>query len=171
MKSNYVVRAMKFLNEFLPYMEKCDTNYQLMVNMFCDDHKGRKVLCCSGIARVAIITSDYVIKFDYDKDACNYYGGCEDEVKFYDFAVREGFAHMFAEITHVSVGGRDFYIMPRINGIMKYAGHYAEEFFIDEELDFINEYLSDLHDENYGWVNNRPVIFDYAFNCFTEERH
>lgn len=172
MKSNYIVRAMKFLNEFLPYMDGCSSpsDYQMMTDMFCDDHKGRKVLCCYGIARVAIITSDYVVKFDYSKKACDFYGGCEDEVKFYDFAVREGFAHLFAEITHVSVGGRDFYIMPRVKGVMRRAGHYAEEFFFGEERAFIDENLNDLHDENYGWVNNRPVIFDYAMNRFTEER-
>ena len=31
-----------------------------------------------------------------------------------------------------------------------------------ELLDFINENLSDLHSSNYGWIDDKPVIFDYA---------
>jgi len=173
MKSNYLDRAMKFLKQFYPYIEHCSgvEGYEEMTDLFNQEYKNRKVICCHGISRIAFITSDYVIKFDYDREACDFYGGCEDEVEFYEFACQEGFEYMFAAITHVSYGGRDFYIMPRVKNVGKCPMCWANEFFTGEESDFIEAYLCDLHDENYGWHNRRPVIFDYAFNQYAVERH
>ena len=167
MKSDYTIRAYKFIEQFFPYIEECDSvsDYEIAADTFSHDHH-RKVFCAYGMVRVAFVTADYVVKFDYSPNRSNVYGGCADEEKFYKFAQEQGFESLLAEITHVRYNGRDFYIMPRIGGIGKCSGCYAEEFLQGEELDFVNDYLEDLHDENYGWKNHRPVIIDYAMNRF-----
>ena len=167
MKSDYTIRAYKFIEKLYPYIKDCHDvlEYLNAADLFSADYH-RKVECASGMVRVAFITSDYVVKFDYNTDRSAIYGGCADEEKFYHFAQEKGFASLLAEITHIRYCGRDFYIMPRIGGIGKCCECYAEEFLHGDELDFVNEYLEDLHDENYGWKNRHPVIIDYAMNRF-----
>lgn len=165
MKSNYKMRAERFLKMIFPYIEACEYPYQYKraMNHFNEEHS-RKVIVRSGVSRVAIITSDYVIKFDYDMHEVKRVGGCQSEVDFYDFAKSEGFEYLFAEITPLEYCGRTFYIMPRIHGIGRKEYCYAEEFLHGEDEDFVRTYLYDLHDENYGWYHNRPIIVDYACN-------
>ena len=74
-----------------------------------------------------------------------------------------GFQHLFAEVTPFVYKGHMFCIMPRINGIERYEGRYAEEFMDCEDAAFIREYMNDTHSGNYGWKNKYPIIIDYAF--------
>lgn len=173
MKSDYRVRARRFLETIYPLIANhLDSPYECkrIMSLYSYEHS-RKVFVGSGVARIAIVTSDYVIKFDYDEREVARVGGCESEVQFYQFAKSEGFEYMFAEITPFEYMGRTFYIMPRINGIMRKEYCYAEEFFEGEERDFLDRYLHDLHDENYGWYRGVPVIFDYACNDLWEAQH
>lgn len=173
MKSDYRVRARRFLETIYPLLDGCwgSPNECRRIMYQYNRQKSRKVIVCNGISRIAIITSDYVIKFDYNEYEVIRVGGCESEVKFYQFAKKEGFGYMFAEITPFEYMGRTFYIMPRINGIGRKEYCYAEEFFEGEERDFLDRYLHDLHDENYGWFNHTPVIFDYACNKLWCDSH
>ena len=173
MKSDYRVRARHFLETIYPLLDgywHSPNMCRHILNAYNIRHS-RNILVGAGVARIAIVTSDYVIKFDYDKSEVERVGGCESEVKFYQFAKQEGFEYMFAEITPFEYMGRTFYIMPRINGIMRKEYCYAEEFFDGVERDFLDYYLNDLHDENYGWFNGSPVIFDYACNRLWIENH
>ena len=64
---------------------------------------------------MALVTSDYVVKIDYNFNSD--FGTSADEVDAYDFVCREGYDKYFAEISCYTYGGLDFYIMPRVGGI------------------------------------------------------
>jgi hypothetical protein len=173
MKSNYIVRATHFLHVIYPYLEgNCESPWgcRQAVREYCVK-KTRKVFVYSGVSRIAIVTSDYAIKFDYDEHEVRRVGGCESEVNFYQFAKKAGYAHLFAEITPIEYMGRKFYIMPRIENIRRVEDSYADEFFDGAEKAFLESYVDDLHDGNYGWFNRTPVIFDYACNKLWCDSH
>ena len=171
MKSDYITRAKKFLQQIAPLFDDCfyTDDYVRVINWFNHEHN-RKVICSYGLTRIALITSDYVIKFDYDQYEVKHFGGCKSEVDFYNFAKRKGYAHLFAKITPVIVNGCTYYIMPRINGIGRHENHYVQEYLDCDDADFVDEYLNDMHDQNYGWKNGYPVIIDYACNMLTFPR-
>lgn len=168
MKSDYRSRAAKFLRMIYPYIANCREleDYQDAVERF-NEEKSRHVFVEHGISRIVLITSDYVIKMDYGDYFS--YGTCEDEYRFYNFAVKNNKGYLFAEITRKEINGHMFYIMPRVKGIGK-TEEYVQEYLDEDDIDFVNEYLEDLHNENYGWKNNYPIIIDYACNVFISKR-
>ena len=63
---SYIERAKDFIKEIYPYLARADFecwNTMNIVEQYNHDYS-RKVLFRHGIARVALITSDYVVKFD-----------------------------------------------------------------------------------------------------------
>lgn len=166
MKSDYRSRAAKFLRMIYPYIANCKEpeDYEYAVERF-NGEKSRHVSMAHGISRIVLITSDYVIKIDYGTTRC--YGICEDEYNFYNFAVKHDKGYLFAEITRKEINGRMFYIMPRVKGIGK-KEEYVQEYLNEEDTDFVETYLYDLHNENYGWKNNYPIIIDYACHVSLE---
>ena len=172
MKSDYRERASHFLQEVYPYIDgfMCEPYLVIRRIRIFNHAKSRNVQVCNGCARIALITSDYVIKFDYDEDEVQRVGGCEDEVGFYGFIKKSHMEHLFAEITPVSYMNHKFYIMPRISGIGRYEDTHVEDFLNDKDLDFVHSYLYDMHSGNYGWKNGYPVIVDYALNVFFDKR-
>lgn len=167
---DYKERAKDFITQIFPYIEEAQYDVFLMrdmVKQFNRDHK-RKVLCKNGLSRIALITSDYVVKYDYDAEEVDCIGGCEQEINLYTTALRDGFAYLFAEITRYEYEGKYFYIMPRIRGINGDRWDYADEFMTDEEQKWCDEHhLSDLHSNNYGFRKGKLCIVDYA--CSLEE--
>lgn len=166
MKSDYRIRAERFIAEIYPYICEFPTNrmyYRKAIARFNHEHHNRRVECSNGAVRIALITSDYVVKFDYEPEEAQECGGCKDEVNFYQFATEMGFQHLFAEVTPFIYKGHMFCIMPRVNGIERYEGRYAKEFMNHEDAAFIREYMNDTHSGNYGWKNRYPIIIDYAF--------
>lgn len=173
MKRDYRIRAQKFFRDFYPYLLAQDSFYctdcvERAIERYIADHPSRKVDFACGSARFAIITSDYVIKWDYDNDNVFEIGGCEDEVKFYRFARENGFAHLFAEITPSEYHGFDFYIMPRAYriGYRCHRGMDISYYISWDEARWLVEHVRDLHSFNWGFVHNAPVVIDYAM---TEE--
>lgn len=165
MKSNYELRARKFIAELFPYLDGCyrARDYQRAASRYMIDHPHRKVNFCYGIARVVFVTSDYVIKIDYDDYGVSAFGGCENELRFYSIAERDGMAYLFAKISYYSYMNRDFYIMPRVYGIGRYEDSDAHEYMIEAESDWCEEHgVGDLHEYNYGWYKDRPIIIDYG---------
>ena len=160
MKTDYISRACKFINQIFPYISS-DLNNVLKVSagvkMFNKVYH-RKVIFNSGIVRCALITSDYAIKWDYSAFYRERFGGCEDEVKRYKQAVKDGYDYLFAEITPVMVCGKKWYIMPRINNI----GTSNLKLTFDERdyIDYLG--VTDLHEDNYGSYKGKPIIIDYA---------
>ena len=164
MKSNYVIRAMRFAEMLYPFITNCYTvdHYIEAVENFNAVYH-RKVLLCHGMTRVVFITSDYVVKMDYGNKAKRW-GGCADEVRGYTIAHNAGYAHLFARPTPYMVNERVFYIMPRINDVDGERSNDEDVYYhLDyEERDFICDHFADLHSANYGWKDDHPVIFDYA---------
>jgi len=166
MKSDYRVRAFNFLKSIFPYI--CDTmesaweteqavwRYNVI--------KSRNVQCMSGSARIALITSDYVIKWDYDEENVQEIGGCDVEYENYREAVAAGYGHLFAETTQVEYNGITFNIMPRVKNIgRKHHAYDIDHYMTREEYNWVSHFISDLHSYNWGIMNNRAVIIDYAY--------
>jgi len=169
--NNYVVRAMKTLNMLEEYIADADTLRKVWngVSLFNHRHH-RAVEVQNGATRVALITSDYVIKFDREDldardDALDTFGGCEQELDFYKYANKKGFGYLFAPITRVSMKSRDYYIMPRIRYIGTGDGDVTW-WLHGKEREFVEEHLFDLHEKNYGFVKGEPCIIDYATGSF-----
>lgn len=172
MKSDYRERAFQFLTEIYPYIKNCMNEVytvKRMIHVYNRKHF-RNVKVSNGSARIALITSDYVIKFEYDYEEVIRIGGCEDEVDFYEFVKQNHMEHLFAEVTPISYMGHKFYIMPRISGVGRYDDDYVQNFLDGKDLQFVEKYLYDMHSGNYGWKNGYPVIIDYALNVFFEQR-
>ena len=166
MKSNYVLRATKFMEAFYPYMRKY-RNLTEAVEVF-NEEKHRAVEWRSGAVRRVLVTSDYVIKWDYNKGNSRTFGGCREEYKKYLEVKDSDFSYLFAEITPIRVHNRTFYVMPRV----RMLGYDCEEYFYDtinkDEYDFLNDVacVGDIHDENWGYYHGQPTIIDYACCSF-----
>lgn len=160
MKSNYIVRAQKFMETFYPYMRK----YRIgdAVNHFNED-KHRAVQCRQGAVRRVLITSDYVIKWDYDKRNSKTFGGCREEYKKYQKVKDDYYGYLFAEITPIKVRNRTFYVMPRVKSLGVDHDEWIDNVLNESEWDYIESVgVGDIHDENWGYLHGRPVIIDYA---------
>ena len=165
--SSYEVRAIRFIHQIFPYFKdcKCCEDYQWAVMKFNRDCS-RSVKFDHGQTRVAFMTSDYVVKLDYNPIGVQRWGGCEEEHKFYEYAFREGYAYLFAKIKPYYYRGIVFYIMPRVKGIGKYL-YDADEYMADHEVSWCwNSGLRDLHNFNYGWKNGNIIIIDYGANQY-----
>lgn len=168
MKNSYEVRAKKFVESFDAYLtdRKNICRVREAVSHFNEDFY-RKVKICYGAVRIALLTSDYVIKWDYDSVNASFVGGCRAESSFYNKKIKKsGYEYLFAKITRYRYNGKTFYIMPRIDKLAKEKeADYIEDFLNQEEIDFIDEIgLGDLHNENWGFIKGQPIIIDYA--CF-----
>ena len=164
MRNNYEVRAKKFLEQIAPFLDGCKTvwDYIDAVTAYNQVYK-RHVLVRSGATRVALITSDYVIKINCgDSYKCKLFGNCASERRIYKEAEKDGFAYLFAKTTPVICNHKRYYIMPRVRNIGRCDGD-VNEYLTDEENDWLDEHgIFDLHFQNYGWNNGYPIIIDYA---------
>jgi hypothetical protein len=158
-KNSYEERAKRFIAQIFPYLDECydHEEREYAVAQFNEDYH-RKVFYTHGMSRYALVTSDYVVKVDYQATR---WGNCEDEMELYEEAERDGFAYLFAKISRYDYEGVSFYIMPRIYGIGRFF-YDADEYLTAEESDWCWDHVRDLHNENYGWKNGHVIIFDYA---------
>ena len=167
MKSDYRVRAYKFIKTILPYIENCLYNYMEVEDKIWQFNASynRKVKFMMGSARIVLITSDYVIKWDYDLENVKSIGGCDEENRAYEKAVKAGFGYLCAECTQVVVNNIHFNIMPRIDNIGRKAHHGKEiyEFLTSEEYKWIREFNKDIHSYNWGIKNKKAIMIDYGF--------
>ncbi len=162
---DYEERAKDFLKRVYPAISNCLTNpYEVedCMDTFCEKNH-RNITVCWGSARVAIITSDYVIKWEYDSDMAKLVGGFKDELSLYEKAQKDGFAYLFAEITPFTYQDFPFYIMPRIESWDSIDSVDGWECMTKEEANWCAEQrLSDLHDGNFGIRDGHICIFDYG---------
>jgi len=165
MKSSYMVRARQFAQEIYPYISDCKSveDFEWAVEVF-NRFNHRAVKVANGLTRVALITSDYVLKIDYgtrQKD----FGGCADEYRAYQRVFKDGYADLFARISAVMVNEKVYYIMPKIDRIgEEYNGDIEALDVVDADAnDYLWEHFRDLHCNNFGWKNGNPVIVDYAY--------
>lgn len=176
MKSDYRTRAFHFLKSIFPYIQNnlfSDWDISRAVKLYVSDHPSRRVSFEEGSARFALITSDYVIKWDYDAECVAEIGGCEREAEVYKMACDAGYEYLFAETTLITYCGYTFSIMPRIKAIGPKCHKYTlKEMLSYDELNWIKSIgLIDFHDWNWGIRHNQPVIVDYAYieDCEDEE--
>lgn len=169
MKSDYRIRAQKFLDNILPYISDVLTDTRA-VGKIVEEYNiahSRKIEVHEGSARCALVTSDYVVKWDYDAENVEEIGGCEKEWKVYQQAKCAGMAYLLAECTLVERAGVVFEIMPRIPAIGREYHKHTDiaEMLTDEEFRWLSDtgLLRDMHSWNWGIKYNKPVIIDYAF--------
>ena len=171
-KSDYISRAQRFIHQISQYID-ADSLYVDDFNYAVAKYNRtyhRHVIFAHGATRFALITSDYVVKVDYDEWQISRFGGCENELSIYTQACNDGMEYLFAEITPYSYHGITYYIMPRIGGIGRYEED-AWEYMTEEESDWCYSHgLFDLHNENYGWKNGEIILIDYgAFSQYEGE--
>lgn len=160
MKSNYIVRAQKFMETFYPYMRKYRIG-EAVIRFNADKH--RAVQCRQGAVRRVLITSDYVIKWDYDKRNSKTFGGCREEYKKYQKVKDDYYGYLFAEITPIKVRNRTFYVMPRVKSLGVDHDEWIDDVLNKNERDYVESVgVGDVHDENWGYLHGRPVLIDYA---------
>lgn len=168
MKTSWEVRAERFARSIYPYIARyvsqgrslMDAVYTAVLNYNADKH--RNVRVSSGACRVCLITSDYVIKMDYNRRNCSDFGGCYDEYNTYLEVTSDGYGHLLAECSWIHIDGAhiDFLAMERVRGV----GKTRVTNWTEEEERYIRRHIGDLHRYNYGRKNGRGVIIDYACN-------
>lgn len=169
MKSDYRVRASRFIKSILPYIENAMfdvSEIEERVAEYNRDHS-RKVEVALGSARIALITSDYVVKWDYDMDCVKDIGGCEDEYCAFIKAKAEGYSHLLAEITPIVIDDVMFSIMPRIRNIgPDHHGGEIQDYLTALEWEWLRHFDKDIHHYNWGIRHGKACVIDYAM---TEE--
>ena len=167
--SSYEIRAIKFIHQVYSYINNCSTvgEYEASIRVYNAQHH-RHVHCDAGSARIALITSDYVIKLNYNPYKVKEWGGCEQELKLYNQAFKDGFDYLLAKIKPYYYKGQVFYIMPRIHNIAK-TFYDADYYMTAQEYNWCKSVeLHDLHRYNYGWKNRHIVIIDYGANKYKQ---
>lgn len=162
MKTSYIVRAIRFLDEIFPYIEgslEDLASIWRIVSHYNMAHR-RNILVKNGATRIALVTSDYVIKWDYNQRNVGLYGGCIEEAKKYLFAKSEGYEYLLAETTSIKRNNITFNIMPRIK--IHENKPYWDELLTKDEYNWITANIGDLHRENYDVVEGRFIAIDYA---------
>lgn len=173
MKTPYTYRAEKFIKILFPYIQKelekevrSKDDIRACVEVF-NNEKKRKAIFDSGVSRMVFISSDYVVKVDFKEKS--WAGTSEDEYKMYLFARQKGFDHLFAPSTRIEYYGYFFYIMPRVHDIDKWRNE--DDFYRElneEECDFISDFINDIHGGNFGYLHQKLVLIDYAWNDLSD---
>lgn len=162
----YVERAEDFVKELFECKGentfKKSYGVRRIVAEYLSLHPRRRIKVEEGAARTAIITSDYVIKID--TGYTDRYGGCEQEMEFYDYACDSGMEYLLAKPTRFKYKRMNFYIYPRAKvyvDMMRPKRWYDELTY--NEQSFVDE-ICDLHAGNIGFIHGRLCIIDYAMN-------
>lgn len=154
-KNSYKIRAQKFIRDIYPYLtEQNFHNLKEAINKF-NSVKHRKVKYDCGSSRKCLISSDYVVKIDYDP--YSYFGNCESELEKWEYISKTPFAKNFAPISKYIYNGHDFYIMPFIPNVGKYEDEIDEDF-----LAFFGGLVEDIHERQFGKKNGTYIFIDYA---------
>ena len=170
-KNDYEVRAKEFIKEFAPYLKGIrvtkSNSYKICdaVRRFNVDKK-RHVKVASGASRIALITSDYVVKLDF---GTTWAGNSKTEMLGYQQAQKDGYEYLLAKISLYKCRNRSFFIMPRarVAGTLTWQGQKRLWHKLTEnERKYIRDNFEDLHDNNWGSLNGRPILIDYAWNDF-----
>lgn len=171
MKSTYEARALKFARILCALFADCVTlgDFVNAIEGYNYTHT-RELKYAHGVSRMAIIRADYVIKFDMAPVGCfkdGRAGNIESELAVYERAVLDGYAYLLAKTTVGEYDGIRFAIMPRVDHVHDEDRWYGD-YLTEDEMDWLEENVKDLHDGNLGYRRNKPVIIDYAWDA--EER-
>jgi hypothetical protein len=174
MKNDYETRALKFARVLASLFFDCYTleDFKGAIEWYNMTHS-RKLNYAYGVSRIAVMRADYVIKFNYAPTERwdNGEGRClagdnSTEEKMYQRAVRDGYEYLLAKTTTTVINNRVISIMPRIDHVHDEKRDYS--FYLSsDELEWLWENITDLHDGNIGYKNGKPVVIDYGWT--TEE--
>jgi hypothetical protein len=163
MKTDYKVRAEKFAHVLVKLFEDCEdvNDFYQAVSEYKRSHRCAMKID-NGVSRVAIMRSDYVIKFHRRQDFRDFAGDSYSERKVYEKAVADGYEYLLAETTLMNVDGVEVAIMPRIRhvGNTNFWGCTTPK-----ERAWIRENIDDLHSGNFGRRGKKICIIDYAWAC------
>lgn len=164
-KTNYEERAYKFAVRTLSKLfENCLFEHEFMnaIGQYNDTHI-RKLQFASGISRIVIIRSDYVVKVDYNPDPDSW-GGCRSEENLYKRACGEGMDYLLAKTTVFELRGHTFAIMPKINDTHNKKKDWYD-YCNEKECMWILENIEDRHCGNYGFRNGKVCFIDYGWDA------
>lgn len=125
----------------------------------------------SGQTRVVLVGDDFVIKIN--KPTCDrwrMFGNSRDEVRMYRKACEDGYAWLFCPIRAMIIEHHTYYVMQKVDSVADDEGYedsIDQEFYEvlgEEAVDYLNEHVFDVHSGNFGFINDEPIIFDYAAN-------
>ena len=167
MKKSYIERAQNFMIRYIKWCEKNGYPYNekgaIMHYCYLRSNSRTSVKYAAGCCRASLITSDYCIKIEFNGTQANDYGGNDNEIWAWEKYINgSGFEYLFAKATEFSYNGCYCEIMPRIKGVGT-GGDYVCRYLNEEECEFVDNYFGDMHMNNYGFKNKRPVIIDYAY--------
>ena len=167
MKKSYEERAIKFANYLAKLFQDCvyRKDFEWVIQHYNDTHS-RKLHWAYGVSRIAIIRSDYVIKFNFQPEGeweDGTAGDCYSEEKVYQMAVKDGMEYLLAKTTIHKKYGHTFSIMPRINGVEDYNRCWYKTCTEEEKL-WIATHIYDLHPGNVGYYKRKVCIIDYAWS-------
>lgn len=165
-RTSYEIRAEKFARQLSKMFYGCED----LLDFIKEIHKynrthSRKLRYNYGVSRIAIIRSDYVIKFDYQpvgRWADGRAGNCMVEEEVYKKAVRDGMEYLLAKTTVLHLNGLTCAIMPRINHVDDDRRNWRNYCTCDE-FRWLMSNLCDLHSGNVGYRNRKVCVIDYAF--------
>lgn len=170
-KTDYEVRAKAFIKEFAPYLKGIrvtrSNSYRIYdaVRRFNVDKK-RNVKVASGASRIALITSDYVVKLDF---GTTWAGNSKTEMLGYQQAQKDGYEYLLAKISLYKYCNRSFFIMPRARVAETLTWRGQKRLWnklTEDERSYIHENFEDLHENNWGSLNGKLILIDYAWNNF-----
>ena len=161
MKNDYKVRAEKFAHVLVKLFASCRflEDFEYAVHQYNNTHR-YPLRIAHGISRIAIIHSDYVIKFHRREDFQGWAGDNISERRMYEKAVDDGYDYLLAEINLVNVDGVQVAIMPRIYGIDSTDDY--EDYLTWDEQEWVENNIGDIHSKNFGIRNNNICFVDYA---------
>ena len=167
-KIAWVEHARTFLNDFLPYIDASISNWTVnyAVRLYNNTHN-TDYYCNNGMSRICIIGEDFVVKLQFDGKT-PWCGGNYAEYRFYREIMKSEYAYLFAEMHKIKVHNHYYYVMEKIDDVGR-ANDDEDiyDYINDKESDFLQEIgLSDLHNENFGFIDDSPVIIDYAYNNY-----
>lgn len=170
--SSYETRALKFAKFITGLFEGCDTVDEFIsaVEWYNETHT-RQLVYSHGVSRFAIIRADYVIKFNMIPERCfrdGRAGNNSTEEEVYAMAVADGMEYLLAKTTVVNIEGRDIAIMPKINRVND-ESRYWQDFCTEEECEWLENHINDLHDGNVGYKNRKVCVIDYAWDATKPE--
>ena len=165
-RTNYEIRAEKFARQLSKMFEGCVYRIDFLrkISEYNRTHV-RKLRYDYGVSRIAIIRSDYVIKFDYqavDRWADGRAGNCMKEEEVYKKAVRDGMEYLLAKTKVLHLNGLTCSIMPKINHVNDDRRNWRDYCTCDEFRWLVSN-LCDLHWGNVGYRNRKVCVIDYAF--------
>ena len=170
---SYEERAIDFLKRIYPVIhDTMDRPWRLerIIEEYNEQNR-RDIHVYYGSARATLVTSDYVIKWEYDKDQADFVGGFDNEFNLYYLAEQDGFAYLFAKLTPFEYRDTFFCIMPRVRGA-KSSNGTAWKHLTDEEKNWCKYHcLSDLHSGNYGFKDGKICIYRRLTDGGTEMSH